>query len=205
MDQLTNEKLHALYRTAVAQGLATRGAHVSPDRLHDLVARRGSESQRLADLDHVMSCAPCREGYELLRAVDAAQEHGIVRRRWVPLAAAAALLLAVGVLTLRPRPEPEVPVLRDGGSVPAAVSPVGAVVADAARTYTWRAVPTATRYDFALLDAAGTPVHTAATGDTTYTLPLTVPLAPGEYQWVVSAALPQGAASVAPVQSFRVQ
>jgi hypothetical protein len=205
MDQLTNEKLQAIYRSAVARGLATRGEHVPPERLHDLAARRGSETQRLADLDHVMSCEPCRAGYELLCSVDAAREPEATRRRWIPLAAAAALLLAVGVATLRPRQEPVGSTMRDGAALPVAVAPAGEVEVSSARTFIWRAVPTATHYDFALLDAAGTPIHTAETNDTTYTLPLNVAFASKDYQWVVSAALAQGQPSVAPVQQFHVR
>lgn len=204
MDQLTNERLQAIYQAAVARGAATRGAHVPPQRLHDLAARRGLEAQRLTDLDHVMSCEACRSGYELLCSVEAAREPDATRTRWV-VAVAALLVLAVGLTTLRPRPAPDASIMRDGAAVPRPVAPAGAVEPTAARTFTWHAVPAATRYDFALLDAAGTPLHTAATADTTYTLPMNVVLAAGNYQWVTSAALPQGQSAVAQAQAFQVR
>lgn len=204
MDQLTNERVQAIYQAAVARGDATRGAHVPPERLHDLAARRGPEAQRLTDLDHVMSCEACRSGYELLCSVEAAREPDATRHRWV-VAAAALLLLAVGLTTLRPRAAPDGALMRDGAAAPHPVSPAGAVPPAAARTFTWRAVPAASRYDFALLDAAGTPLHTAATADTTYTLPMNVVLNAGDYQWVTSAALPQGQSAVAQAQAFHVR
>lgn len=204
MDQLTNERLQAIYQAAVARGAATRGAHVPPERLHDLAARRGPEAQRLTDLDHVMSCEPCRTGYELLCSVEAAREPDATRHRWV-VAVAALLVLAVGLTTWRFRAEPDGSLMRDGAALPHPVAPTGTVPPASARTFTWRAVPAATRYDFALLDAAGTPIHTAATADTTYTLPMNVVLNAGDYQWVTSAALPQGQAAVAPAQGFQVR
>lgn len=205
MDRLTNDRLQAIYREAVARGVATRGEHVPPERLHDLVARRGDESGRLADLDHVMGCATCRRGYELLGSIDAAREPEARWRRGVPLAAAAVAFLAVGVLTLRLRQEPAGDTMRDGLALPSAVSPAGDVDPGAARSFTWRAVTSASRYDLVVLDAAGTPIHTGTTTDTTYALPSHVPVTAGDYQWVVSAVVARGQVVVAPARAFRVR
>jgi hypothetical protein len=173
---MTNDRLRALYDQAVQRGVAARSDHVPPERLQDIVERRGPEARRLADLDHVMSCDVCHQGYELLTRLAAAREPERRSTRWLPWAAAAAVLVAVAVSTLRTTPPGDGTTMRDGAPLPVAVSPADDVDAETARTFTWRAVASAIRYDFALLDAAGTPLHTAATADTTYTLPLNLAL-----------------------------
>jgi hypothetical protein len=206
MDRLTNDRLRALYDQAVQRGTATHGAHVPPERLQDLVTRRGDEAARLADFDHVMSCAVCRSGYELLTSLDAARAPEQRWTRWIPFAAAAAILAAVALSSLRPSRSEDGSAMRDGTPLPTAQAPVGDVAPPDARTFVWRAVPSAIRYDFALLDAVGTPIHTAATADTTYTLPLNIALTPGDtFQWVVSAELPRGQPAVSAVQQFRLR
>jgi hypothetical protein len=174
--------------------------------LQDIVERRGPEARRLADLDHVMSCDVCRTGYELLTSLEAAREP---ERRWtrgLPYVAAAAVLVAVAVSTLRTTPSEDGTTMRDGAPLPVAVSPADDVDAKSARTFTWRSVATAIRYDFALLDASGTPLHTAATADTTYTLPLNIALTPGgTYEWVVSAEVSRGQPAVSAPRRFRVR
>ena len=80
-----------------------RARHVSPEAIAALARREGSETERLATLDHVMSCRECRAEFDLLRAVEQAgaqSGRGEERRRrtwFVPAALAATLLLAVGV------------------------------------------------------------------------------------------------------------
>ena len=78
--------------------------HPSPQALAALARREGPEPDRLATLDHVMSCADCRPDFDLLRAIEGAGDDGAaagragMRRRWLmPAALAASLLLAVGV------------------------------------------------------------------------------------------------------------
>lgn len=206
MDQLTNDKLQAIYREAIRRGIATRGEHVPPERVQDLVARRGDDTRRLADLDHVMSCEVCRTGYDLLRSIEQAQEPAVSRTRWVPIAAAAALVLAAGLFSARQKAPPVADSMRDGAALPTAVAPVGEVAAPDARTLIWRAVPTAIRYDVTLLGDAGMVVHSAATAETTYTLPINLQLVSAtDYQWVVSAELPSGLSTVGQAGAFRVR
>lgn len=214
MEPVTRDRLQALYQRALASGDAAHGAHVAPEALLALVERQGDEAQRLAAMDHVMRCGTCREGFELLRALQAAQSGEPERlpqrrRRWTSLAMAASLLLAVGVATVQwrnGRTASTGETMRGTASLPVAVTPVGSVSADSARTYVWRAVPAAIRYDLELLAADGGLLHSAATADTSYTLPLTVALATGrEYQWLVTAELPEGGRSVSPGGRFTVR
>lgn len=203
MERLTNERLQVLYGGEVASGRATRGDHPSPEVLHRLAARSGDEAERLATMDHVMSCAACRKAWELLAAVEAAREPGR-RMAWRPLAIAATLLLAAGLTLSRLVTAPTGGVTR-GGAPPVVIEPADDVAATDARRVTWHSVPDAIRYDAELLSADGQPVHSAATGDTSYVLPFQIVLAPGAtYQWLVSAELSSGQRVVAPARRFRV-
>ena len=123
---MTEARLRALYQHALAArggGDATRERCPSPEAMLALVRREGPEEERLATLDHVMSCDACRRELDLLRAIEAAgaetmRTSGAAtasearprdrpaaapasvipwKRVVVPLALAASLLLAVGV------------------------------------------------------------------------------------------------------------
>lgn len=105
----------------------------------------------------------------------------------VPLAAAAALALAVGLPTLL-RDDAGAPVMRGEAAPIVLVEPGAEAAAGGTRTFTWRAVPGATRYVFELLDADGAVLHERVGPDTTLVLPAGVALAPGaEYRWLVRA------------------
>ena len=73
MDPVTRERLQALYQRAMASGTTSRGEHATPEALLAVVERRGSDDDRLLTMDHVMGCASCREGFDLLRAVHDAE------------------------------------------------------------------------------------------------------------------------------------
>ena len=111
---MSDDRLRELY--AIAQGDrpdGPGGEPPAPEVIAALVRREGPEEERLATLDHVMSCAECRRDFDLLRAVERAGiESGAAgraggKRGWFMSAAlAASVLLAVGVGRM---------VLRSGG------------------------------------------------------------------------------------------
>ena len=98
-------RLQELYARRVAAGRDGAGAHATPEAILAVVQREGSETERLATLEHVMACAACHREYEWLKAVDQAgfeaeaEPAGGQRRPWWQgrtLALAASLAMAVG-------------------------------------------------------------------------------------------------------------
>ena len=121
-DMNESPRLQELYAKRVAaHGGGDAGAHATPEAILAVVQREGPEAERLATLEHVMSCATCHRDYEWLRSVDVAGdefeertgEHPIQARPWWQgrqLALAASLLMAVGAAlavrgVLRPGPD----------------------------------------------------------------------------------------------------
>ena len=100
---VNDERLRAAYGTALRSGVAGGNTHASPEAIAALVRREGPESERLATLDHVMSCLDCRRDFDLLRAVEqAGRQVGAARTSarptWLmPAALAASLLVAIGL------------------------------------------------------------------------------------------------------------
>ena len=99
---MNDSELRDIYMRA----LTNRADHPAPEALIALVTQTGSEASRLATLDHVMSCVSCKQDFELLRAIHAADQANAgaarltPRRLPVPWLAAAAVLIATGALTL---------------------------------------------------------------------------------------------------------
>jgi hypothetical protein len=66
---VSDERLRKAYERILARRAAVNRIHcVSPDELLELAEHRLTAGRRLEVLDHVMSCATCREDFELLRA-----------------------------------------------------------------------------------------------------------------------------------------
>jgi len=212
---MTEARLRELYQHALATrgpaapGGAGRERCPSPEAMLALVRREGAEEERLATLDHVMSCDACRRELDLLRAIEMAGAGGaggvgagaahsrdrpaatvVPWKRVVPLALAASLLLAVGVgvgIGVRDRfsagdrgPD----VVRggggEGGDLTLLAPAAGAsVAAGAPLTFAWRPDPDARRYVVEVLDANDRAVVSDTTADTTLTLPDASRLAAG--------------------------
>ncbi|HET7240096.1 MAG TPA: hypothetical protein VFI77_02985, partial [Gemmatimonadales bacterium] len=68
-DLSTIEGLGRLYRRRVAARSVSAIGCVSPEAMLALLEREGLESERLATLEHVMSCPDCHREYEWLAAV----------------------------------------------------------------------------------------------------------------------------------------
>ena len=174
-DLTETARLQQLYarRTAARGGGA---GHVTVEAILALVSREGTEDERLATLEHVMSCAACHREYEWLKAVDQAgveaeTEVGAGQRRpwWrgAPLAMAASVAAVVGAGVVLSG------VLRSGadrergttGDI-ALVAPGAAAGAGGPIAFTWRAVPEATGYVLEVQRADGSVVLADTTGDT---------------------------------------
>lgn len=233
---MTDERLRELYeRTLASRGAdATRAGCPTPEALHALVRREGTEAERLATLDHVMSCAACARDFELLRAVEAAgvatagaaavaapagvgrTHQAIPWRQIAPFALAASLLLAVGVVGVRGRrgggADVAVPgdVMRGGSGEGALtlIAPAAAAAVDptAPLTFVWRADPDARRYVLEVLDAGGRAVVSADARDTTLTLRDATALRPGVgYRWLVRSFGDGGAQRASAARPLRVK
>lgn len=187
---MSDERLRDLYAAAMKAGVTqTGGSHPSPETIADLVNRTGVEAERLATLDHVMSCAECRRDFDLLRTVERVAEGARrpARRSWVlPAALAAILLLAVGLRQTLLPPEDDITRGSEGSAV-VLVAPGAESAAGAPLVFTWRKVPDATRYELEVLDAGGNVAASAATTDTSAAPEAAPGLAPGEYRWWVRA------------------
>ncbi len=167
----------------------------SPEALQVLARREGDAAARLETLDHAMTCGDCRSDLDLLRSIErAGRELGAsgrpARRTWLmPAALAASLLLAVGLGRLALTPGSEDDVVRSGadtGGVVLLAPPVAAGAGDSL-VFAWRPVPRATSYRLEVMNASGQVVLETETADTLAAPEAARRLAPGEYQWWVSA------------------
>jgi hypothetical protein len=191
---MNEDRLRKAYGAALERGMAGGGTrHVSPEAISALARREGPESERLATLDHVMSCKECRADFDLLRSIEQAGANlgatrTTARRTWlVPAALAASVLIAVGVgrMVIGSR-EDDLTRGTDRGAF-ALLRPGTEAAAGDTLTFVWNAVPSARGYALEVLDAGGGVVASAQTTDTTATPGATATLPPGNYQWWVRA------------------
>lgn len=180
---MTDAELRDIYTRA----LTNRADCPAPEALVALVTQTGSEASRLATLDHVMSCAQCKQDFELLRAIQAADQANAQarpRRSVVPWLAAAVVLIAAGTLTVVQFQHPSSSPTR--GSSPSDVRVVGLVNG----SLVWHPIPDAVRYEVEIIDRSGVTIFHAEVADTTVTPPTILPGAPSS--WWVRAMLRDG-------------
>jgi hypothetical protein len=184
---MTDAELRDIYTRSLTSRAQSRAGCPSPEALEALVAQTGSEESRLATLDHVMSCVPCKEEFELLRAIHAAERVNAgaarPRRSVAPWLAAAVVVIAAGALTLQ---------LQRSGSNPTRGTSSSdiALVGTVNGSLVWHAIPDAVRYDVEIVDASGATIFHARVADTTTAMPTTLPNAP--VSWWVRATLRDG-------------
>jgi hypothetical protein len=191
-------RLQELYAQRVARQGAAPGCP-TPEAILALVRREGGEHERLATLEHVMSCATCHREYQWLRAVDeAAVEAGgepavVIRPVWsrgTPLALAASIVLVAGVAGLLST------VLWKGadrvrGTVSEIelVAPGATANADAPIAFTWHPLPKAARYVLEVQREDRSVALTDSTADTVLTVAPSAALLPDStYRWWVREA-----------------
>jgi hypothetical protein len=195
---MSDERLRELYAGAVAAGRTAAGQkHVSPEAIAALVRREGSERDRLATLDHVMSCGDCRREYDLLRTVERAGAEaeaegrsggqGLRRSLVMPAALAASLLLAVGVgRTLMRSGGDDTTRGGDAGAI-ALLRPGSEAAVGDSIVFAWHPVAGARRYELELIDPSGNVVAAAETTDTIAAPAAARQLPAGDYRWWVRA------------------
>ena len=189
-------RLQQLYARRMNAGQAgARADCAPPEAILALVRREGSEEQRLATLEHVMSCAMCHREYEWLKAVNesgheaAGGAHALAQRRWwrgSPLAVAASVLMAVGVGVvlsgvLRPGVDLERGAGRDITLVSAGTPPGG----DGPVTFAWRTLPAASGYVLEVQRQDGTVVVADTTSDTVAVVERSRLASDAVYRWWV--------------------
>ena len=163
---------------------------VSPEAMVALLEREGPESERLATLEHVMSCSDCHREYEWLSAVGrAANEAGGPPARqalWrrAPLALAASLVAAVaaGFLVRSQMRGGSEPIRGETGDIMLAAPASGTAPVDAP-VFAWHPVADASGYVLEIQGAGHAVVRSDTTADTTLSLPSALPA--GAYRWWV--------------------
>jgi hypothetical protein len=206
---VSDERLRELYAAALA-GRPSDTAHPAPEALAALARREGPEADRLATLDHVMSCVECRRDFDLVRSVERAGAEGGVagrgaaRRSWfMPAALAAGLLLAVGLGRQLLRGPADTTRGDEAGAI-VLVQPDPDMPAGQPLTFAWHPVAGASRYRLELLDGTGAVAASAATADTSATPESARALPPGEYQWWVRALMADSRTLRSPLRSLRL-
>lgn len=200
---MNTAQLRAAYADAVAaRRPETRAACPPPEAILALVRREGSEDARVATLNHALSCAECERELELLRAVERAGAEPAPPaarrapwRRYAGIALAASVVLAIALGPGRLLLERQRTV-RGGGEALTPIAPAADAVVTASPlsppTFVWHALPDAERYTLEVLTSDGALVFGEQTTDTSVTVASPHALAPGEYQWSVSARTSDG-------------
>jgi hypothetical protein len=197
---MKDEELQRLYRQAVARRSGTRTDCVSLDRLENAARLIGPEPERLATLNHVMTCPHCQREFGLFQTL--APPSRTPSRTWLVVGLAAGIVLAVaGVFLLKPRPDREI--IRGGELGIVLVAPSGRTPAGPA--FIWHRVADVTGYRFELLAEDQSLLFSAATSDTSLILPDSVVLQTGrEYTWWIRATRPDGSEQRSLVLTFQL-
>jgi hypothetical protein len=187
-------RLQRLYSGRVArQGAGDGASCATPEAILAVIRGEGVEAERLATLEHVMSCAACHREYEWLNAVDEAALEaegatGGSRRRWwsrgAPLALAASVVVAVGTALLVMRGGPELE-RGEAGEIEL-VAPRAGATADGSLTFVWHPLPGASRYVLEVQRGDGSVAFSDTTADTTLSIAEPGRVLPeAEYRWWV--------------------
>jgi hypothetical protein len=200
---MRDDELRRLYAVVVARRTEPRGEHCpSPEALKGMAEGVGSESERLALLDHIGECAECQRDLELFRVAQARPAE-----RWVlytGVAAAAAVVL-VAALLWRGRPTPSDPTRGNHDRIEL-VTPRGSVSGNRPPAFIWRSMPEAIGYSFELLDDRPVRTFHLMLPDTALVLPDSVALIAGRvYTWRVRPVLPSGEGPPSAFLSFTLQ
>jgi hypothetical protein len=202
---MNDTELRSEYQRLLA-GRTDRGQCPDPERLRDLVERKGDETERLHTLDHAMACSQCRTEFELLRAIQTSRPRAS-RSYARPLALAASVvgLLAAGTIWLTIRSDTS-DTLRGGSSMLELISPVGQVASGASTELSWHPATGEVRYLVQVVGQDGEVVFGGVTRDSQIVLPDTISLVPAtEYRWWVVARFADGSEVASPIETFEIQ
>lgn len=209
---------HAM-RDAYERALRAKAAQDAPhdlplERLEALVAREGTEEERLRALDVALSSVEGRRELDVLWAASRAArppKRTIFSPRVMALAATVVLSVGVGGWWMQADRRAtggavtERETMRGGDSPVQLVAPLGEIASVAHAQFTWHRVPNARDYTLVVVDQSGNEVFASTTSDTAVTLPDSVRLAPGgEYLWWVQASLPDGTTLSAVTEKIKV-
>lgn len=201
---MNDDLLKSIYQEWVqAQKANDRRDCPAPEALAALVDRKGPEAERLARMNHVMSCAPCRREFEQLRALGRASGASHWTGRPAALAASIALLAVAGAVAWRlvagsPGAEP----LRGSGPI-SLIAPAPGTTLPREGRLTWNALAGATRYRVTLTGADGQAILDRTTADTTLALSLEEP-AGTRVIWQVTALGESGTLARSTPQVFTI-
>jgi hypothetical protein len=205
---MTDEELRRAYQAATSARPSGRRECPGAEAISALVEREGKEADRLALLDHVMTCSACRRDFELLRAVHVSSPDAS-RRRFQPLALAASIALLVGLggmglWSTLGRDQPDLQ--RSSSAEVELVTPADGAVVNQPVRLAWRPVSGSFRYTVELL-AGDKVVQSWVTGDTSVTMPASGDpmVQPGTYAWWVQARLTDGTERRSSVVRFVVR
>ncbi len=162
-------------REAYAAMLAARGADPAragcpgTEALQRALAIKGPEADRLALVNHAMTCPACRREFELLRAL----QHAVPGERrlpaWLGLAAAALLVMAIGLAVPRWWDDGDGVVRGPGGL--ALVAPAAGATVPTPVDLVWNRVPGARDYEVLVMGPGGEALLRRRTTDTVAALP----------------------------------
>jgi hypothetical protein len=223
---MNDDRLRELYQRGIeARGPGEARLHPTPEALWALVRREGDEAQRLATLDHTMSCPLCRHDLELLRAIasaapveaaataPAAPSSAATRGRargghWritLPAALLAASIAGIAWLGIARNDDVGNEPLRGEPGAVALAAPDESADVTSTPLLAWHPVDGAERYLVEVVDASGEVVDSAELADTTFQAGASAPLAAGDaYRWWVRALDAGGVRAVSPMRTLRV-
>jgi hypothetical protein len=201
---MNDDELRNGYAEVLRRRPTDRASCPGPEALRALVERNGPEASRLATLDHVMGCAPCRAEFDLLAAVASGPPASTRRRYLLPVAVAAGVTLVVSAALLWRSLEPTVggDVMRGPGDAVQLVSP-RSVVDERPVRFVWSSAGGQVRYGLEVFTFDGDRVYAAEVRDTTALLPDSVELVRGRrYHWWLVLRYPDGREARTRVESF---
>jgi hypothetical protein len=193
---MNEERMRELYARSTARRAASDPpCEVSLEAMIDVLEQRGSEAERRQVLADILRSPPCREEFDLLRAVVRASQPLKAPTlispmwRWAAGIVVVAGLGLAGLLGRRPQ-EP----LRGSGDAIELYAPAEEARVESLPGFVWGALPAALQYRLEVSTDAGAVAFSTTVRDTTVMVPQSTALPPGHYLWLVVAEMPSGQA-----------
>jgi hypothetical protein len=196
---MDDETLRRLVSSQTDHVPTSRAACPSPEALQSTATAPRGDATQLAVLEHVATCAPCRQDFNLLRTahVAAPPARRVVLPRWIPALAAAAVIAVVSLVTLNTRDD----VVRGGEGALPSVQLLPPTRVGAGVTLGWRSVAQAVTYRVEVTDDEGNVAFSTETADTTVVAPA---LGDAALRWAVEARLLDGSVLTSKTDALNV-